>query len=132
MATDRERAVEAARVGKGGQPRLLCAQCGARVVRRGTSLFCPQEVTHVGLALPASAQEARLLVAMRVRPSDWRMDQLDGLPVALRNRLAYLIIRDHNWGDHRLCDWLPRLGTDRPECAPVNRPVVSLWKGRRP
>jgi hypothetical protein len=88
-------------------------------------------VTHAGLAVPATSQENRMLTGLRLRP-DQREDQFNGLPTPLRNRLVYLIIRDHNWGDHRLCRQLPALGAQRPECAPVSRPVVSLWKGRRP
>jgi hypothetical protein len=122
----RQKAVEHSLTRSGGQPDLICAECGGRLIRSGYLLACGREGQHTGMVKAPSTADYRLLHRLR-QPED--VGQLRGLDDRARNRLAFLVLRLHNWDDHGCCHWLAALGAVTV-CTSLRggvRPICNLW-----
>lgn len=87
-----------------GSPRMLCAACGSRLVVESEGARCGRDRTHIGLTPALSKGERYLLEKVRAGAS------LLEVPKGTENRLVYLILQRHRWGNHTYCAALPALG----------------------
>ena len=126
--SDRDRAIDRSLTRQGGQPRLICAECGAALLRRGGGAVCGKDAAHVGyMEAPSQAEYVFLARLERAHVHPERI--VAELTDARRRGLSFLILREHNWGTHERCRLLPALGVNIVCAAapPRPRPIENLW-----
>jgi hypothetical protein len=121
---ERQRAIQATATYPDGQPRYLCAECGARLILRENGLGCGRDVFHAGMAPAPHPSEATILVRLQRGGGG-----IDELTTSQTRRISYFILRYHAWGQHGLCRWLSALGIRPAGCDPPapERSESSLW-----
>jgi len=125
-SSDRDRAVDRSLTRRGGQPRLICEECGSALLRRSGAPVCGKDAAHGGFVEAPSHADQVVLGRLRHAHAD---KILDSLTEARRRRLGFLILRLHNWGSHQHCRWLAAVGVSIvcDAAAPRPRPIDNLW-----